>query len=150
PFTAKDVFLHRASILTAILEKELAPAVEAVAGQFLPASEVGIRPSASESEPNGPDEDVMVTQYVGRARVRDTAAGKGSHIRVTALFRSDDSGDGAERVETNVKADLKGEVIRFAGVVNRPLRDLAGWQFEFVNPGLFVHDVRVVLEEVNV
>lgn len=136
PFGPKDVFLHRAVLSSVLRDTSLSAALDSCAARFVPdapgSSVTTPRDVDAHEPPSAPE--VTVRRVVGRASVADPAKGQDSYVAVRVLFRHPD-GEEDEPFEDRIEARGRGAEVEISIEVNRPLRLLAGWVFEFINPG---------------
>jgi hypothetical protein len=146
PFGAEDVFLHRAVLSAVLRDTSLSVALETCAARFVPDAALST-PSPLEHAQASSTAEEMVRRVVGRASVGDPARGAGSYVVIRALFRNP-YGDEDERFEHRIDAEGRGDDVEISIEVNRPVRLLAGWEFEFINPGA-KWDTRATLTSVD-
>jgi hypothetical protein len=137
PFTPEDVFVHRAALMQALHESWVKEAVERVAKQYVPSprSYMSVDGSLTDDEARESNAEIMVNAFHGGFTIDDPGKGEKSVVRVRALFRNARGGDD-EHFDYEVEASREGEVVEFSTNVDRPLRLLTGWSFEFINPGV--------------
>jgi hypothetical protein len=138
PFEPADLFLHRAVLADRLLDRNLVAALEDGAAAYGP-------PAAAADPP--PVNNAKAERVIGKLVIADPAKGRKSVIRMAVLFETA-SGDRAFGLD--VTADREG-TYSFDIEVRGLLRKLAGWRFEFINPGLrWDHRAAVIPIEVEV
>jgi len=123
PFDQADLFTHRAALAQGLLDPDLAQALTSSAKVYRPATQEA--PAASQAR-------IMAERATGKLVVGDPARGRGSKIRITVLF----STDGADQSFNQVMPAPREESLLFDIKLEGELRKVAGWRFEFINPGL--------------
>jgi hypothetical protein len=140
PFEHGDLFVHRQVLQDGLLEPELTDALDHAAAEFEPLAD---HAPAIESPPSD-----VVDRAKGKLVVNDPARGRGSVIKISALFEH----TGVQRpFSTTVEASEQDQTVEFEiPIESQPLSQLAGWTFEFINPGHFNWDVNAAVTPVEV
>lgn len=136
PFEAADLFTHRAVLADRLVDRSLIAALEEGAAAYRPSAEIAAPPAA---------DDTRAERVTGKLVVTDPARGHKSLIRIAVLF---ETASGDRSFGADLTADEEG-TYSFDIEVTGLVRKLAGWRFEFVNPGL-VWDRRAAVIPIDV
>jgi hypothetical protein len=147
-FDLRDVFRHRAILSEGLLEPKLSDVLDRVAAEYQPTAsrEAPPEPASNQTAPE-PASNQTAERVTGKLVIIDPARGKDSAIEITALFDGD---SGQRACSTRIKGPSEGTVDFEISLEGKPLGELSGWKFEFVNPGFLNLDLNAVITPVEV